>query len=101
MSFNDTRKDGAVANIVEIGYNEVDRISALARASALRRIPSHEARGSGELWVPDYWHNRLRCRDWSVCTRVAVVITLLFVPAGRKNHAWFGAYVSSHAAVLA
>jgi len=63
-----------VANRVEIGYNDIDRISASARANALRRIPSHEARGSGEWWVSDRLQNRRGSSGHSGCTRVAVVV---------------------------
>ena len=46
-------KCAAVANLAEIGYNELTAFQRWRRANALRRIPSHEARGSGELWVSD------------------------------------------------
>jgi hypothetical protein len=81
---------------------DIDRISALAKVNALRRIPSRRApREWRVLGLSELFVQPITFQPGFVCTRVAVVVTLLFVPAGRKNHAWFDAYVSSLATVLA
>src|SRR5664279_5370786 len=90
----------AVANLTEIGYNELTAFQRWRKPA--RSAESPAARPAGVASCGSLlFAQSTRIQRESVCTRIAVVVTLLFVPAGRENHAWFGAYVSGHAAVLA
>jgi hypothetical protein len=76
----------AVANLTEIGYNELTAFQRWRKPTRSAESPAERPAGvasCGSL----LFAQSTRIQRESVCTRIAVVVTLLFVPAGRKNHA--------------